>query len=89
MPKITFIEHNGTSHEVEGEVGMTVMEVARKNDVPALKQSAAALVRVQHVMFMLMKAGSPKQVALKKWKKICSTSHSMCAQTAVSVVKSK
>ncbi len=37
MPKITFIEHNGTSHEVEGEAGMTVMEVARKNDIPGIE----------------------------------------------------
>lgn len=37
MPKITFIEHSGESHEVEGDVGMTVMEVARKADVPGIE----------------------------------------------------
>ena len=37
MPKITYIEHNGTSHDVEGEVGMTVMEVARKASVPGIE----------------------------------------------------
>ena len=33
MPKITYIEHDGTSRTVDGEVGATVMEVALKNDV--------------------------------------------------------
>ena len=37
MPKITYIEHDGTPHEVEGEVGMTVMEVARKASVPGIE----------------------------------------------------
>ena len=36
MPKITYIEHNGTEHEVEADVGMTVMEVAIKNQVPGI-----------------------------------------------------
>jgi ferredoxin, 2Fe-2S len=33
MPKITYIEHDGTAHTVEAEVGVTVMEAALKNDV--------------------------------------------------------
>ena len=33
MPKITFIEHDGSRHEVEAEVGSTVMEAALKNDI--------------------------------------------------------
>ena len=37
MPKITYIEHDGTPHEVEGDVGMTVMEVARKASVPGIE----------------------------------------------------
>jgi 2Fe-2S ferredoxin len=37
MPKITFIEHNGTEHVVEAEVGMTVMEAAVKNMVPGIE----------------------------------------------------
>ena len=31
MPKITYIEHDGTKHEVEAETGMTVMETAVKH----------------------------------------------------------
>jgi 2Fe-2S ferredoxin len=33
MPKITFIEHDGAVHTVEGEVGSTVMETALRNEV--------------------------------------------------------
>ena len=33
MPKITFIEHDGTVHTVEAELGSTVMETALKNDI--------------------------------------------------------
>lgn len=36
MAKITFIEHSGTEHTVEGENGMSVMEVAIKNMVPGI-----------------------------------------------------
>jgi 2Fe-2S ferredoxin len=36
MPKITYIEHDGTSRTVEAEVGSTVMETALKNDVPGI-----------------------------------------------------
>ena len=36
MAKITFIEHNGTEHVVDGENGMSVMETAVKNMVPGI-----------------------------------------------------
>ena len=36
MVKITFVESNGTEHPCEGEVGMTLMEVAIKNDIKAI-----------------------------------------------------
>ncbi len=37
MPKITFVEHSGTEHTVDGEVGATVMEAAIKNMVPGIE----------------------------------------------------
>ncbi|MEM7075095.1 MAG: 2Fe-2S iron-sulfur cluster-binding protein [Pseudomonadota bacterium] len=37
MVKITFIEHSGTQHEVEAKPGLTVMEVARDNNVPGIE----------------------------------------------------
>jgi 2Fe-2S ferredoxin len=33
MPKITFIDHEGTAHTIEAELGATVMETALKNDI--------------------------------------------------------
>jgi 2Fe-2S ferredoxin len=36
MPKITYIEHDGTSRTVEAEVGATVMETAIRNRVPGI-----------------------------------------------------
>ncbi len=33
MPKITFIEHDGTTRTVEAQIGSTVMETALKADV--------------------------------------------------------
>lgn len=36
MAKITFVEHNGTKHEVEAENGLSVMEAATNNLVPGI-----------------------------------------------------
>jgi len=36
MPKITFIEHDGTVHMVEAEIGSTVMETAQRNSVTSI-----------------------------------------------------
>lgn len=37
MPKITYIEHNGTEHVVEVPLGLTVMEGARDNNIPGIE----------------------------------------------------
>jgi 2Fe-2S ferredoxin len=36
MPQIVYIEHDGTSHSVEAEIGATVMETALKNGVTGI-----------------------------------------------------
>jgi ferredoxin, 2Fe-2S len=36
MPKITYIEHDGTRHTVDAELGSTVMETALRNDVASI-----------------------------------------------------
>lgn len=36
MPKIVFIEHNGTQHVVDAPVGKSVMQVAVDNMVPGI-----------------------------------------------------
>jgi 2Fe-2S ferredoxin len=37
MPKITFIDHEGTARTVDADVGSTVMEAAIKNGVPGVE----------------------------------------------------
>ena len=36
MPKITYIEHNGTNHTVDVQNGLTVMEGAVQNNIPGI-----------------------------------------------------
>ncbi len=36
MPRITYIEHNGTEHTVDVAVGLTVMEGAVNNNLPGI-----------------------------------------------------
>ena len=36
MPKITYIEHDGTKHTVDDELGATVMETALRNGVTGI-----------------------------------------------------
>lgn len=37
MAKITFIQPDGTTQDVEAENGLTVMEAAKMNDVPGIE----------------------------------------------------
>ncbi len=37
MPRVTYIEFDGTAHEVDVEVGITLMEGAVNNDVPGIE----------------------------------------------------
>ena len=36
MPKITYVEHNGKSHEIEVSNGLSVMEGAVQNNIPGI-----------------------------------------------------
>ncbi|MEM7423735.1 MAG: 2Fe-2S iron-sulfur cluster-binding protein [Pseudomonadota bacterium] len=36
MPKIIFVEHSGTAHEVDVAEGLTVMEGAVSNNIPGI-----------------------------------------------------
>lgn len=36
MPKITFVEHNGKQHDVEGDETLSLMELATANLVPGI-----------------------------------------------------
>ena len=66
MPKITFIEHDGTVHTVEAELGSTVMETALKNDVSSIVAEcgggctcATCLVHVDEKWFAIV--GPPSE----------------------------
>lgn len=37
MPKITYVSHDGKSHEIEAQEGSTVMEAAIKNSIPGIE----------------------------------------------------
>ena len=71
MVKITFVESNGTEHSCEGETGMTLMEVAIKNDTKPSVLIVVVHVLVLLAMFMFVKTGKTKQVRPMIWKKIC------------------
>ena len=36
MPRVTFIEHNGTVHEVDATNGVSLMRAATDNSVPGI-----------------------------------------------------
>jgi 2Fe-2S ferredoxin len=36
MPKITYLEHDGTAHTVDAEIGATVMETALRHAIPGI-----------------------------------------------------
>ena len=36
MPKITYIEHSGTTHEINANSGQSVMQIAMSNRVPGI-----------------------------------------------------
>jgi len=69
MPKITFIEHDGTVHAVEGEVGASVMETALRNDVTSIVAEcggsctcATCLVHVDEAWFTVVGPPSAEEM---------------------------
>ena len=67
MAKITFIEHDGTSHSIDCENGMTVMEGAIKNSIPGIDADcggacACATCHVYVDEAWKDKTGSPEQM---------------------------
>jgi 2Fe-2S ferredoxin len=68
MPKITFIEHDGTVHTVDAEIGATVMETALKNDISGVVAEcggsctcATCLVHVDEKWFPVVGPPSPEE----------------------------
>jgi ferredoxin, 2Fe-2S len=67
MPKITFIQPDGTEQVVDGEVGMTVMETAKKHLIEGIEAEcggacACATCHVYVDDAWTGKAGGPNQM---------------------------
>ena len=58
MPKITYIEHDGTAHTVDAEIGSTVMETALATTSPASSPNAAAPAPAPPAWCMWTRRGS-------------------------------
>ena len=64
MPKIKYIEHDGTEHDVDAELGISVMQTALNNLVPGIDADCGGECSCAtcHVMVRedwRLKAGSP------------------------------
>jgi 2Fe-2S ferredoxin len=59
MPKITFIEHDGTVHTVEADIGSTVMEIALRNDVTSIVAECGGSCTCATCLVHVDKAWSP------------------------------
>jgi len=71
MPKIIFIEHDGTRHTVEAEIGATVMETALRNDIGGIVAEcggsctcATCLVHVDETWSPIVGPPSPEEEAM-------------------------
>jgi 2Fe-2S ferredoxin len=86
MPKITFIEHDGTQHTVEAEIGSTVMETALKNDISSVVAEcgggctcATCLVHVDEAWFEVVgKASEDEEYMLDSAFEVKPTSRLSC-----------
>src|SRR5438445_7792266 len=68
MPKITYVEHDGTAHTVEAELGSTVMETAIRNEVNGIVAEcggsctcATCLVHVEEAWLDKVGSRSPEE----------------------------
>ena len=64
MPKIKYIEHDGTEHDVDAELGISVMQAALNNLVPGIDADCGGECSCAtcHVMVQedwMLKTGSP------------------------------
>jgi len=72
MPKITYIEHDGTVHTVEAEIGSSVMETALRNDVTSIVAEcgggctcATCMVHVDEAWSAIVGPPSPDEEAFE------------------------
>ncbi len=66
MPKITYIEHDGTEHNIDADVGSTVMNAALDNLVPGIDadcggECSCATCHVMVAENWMPKVGQPSE----------------------------
>jgi 2Fe-2S ferredoxin len=68
MPKVTFIEHDGTVHTVDAELGATLMETAVRNGISSIVAEcgggctcATCLVHVDEAWSAIVGKPSPEE----------------------------
>ena len=49
MPVITFIEFDGTEHQVDADAGVSVMETALKHNIPGIDADCGGIEKVRFV----------------------------------------
>ena len=81
MPKITYIDFEGTARTVEAEVGSTVMETAIKNGVPGIEAECGGACACATCHVYVDEAWREKVGEPRRWKRTCSTSATTCGRT--------
>jgi hypothetical protein len=73
MPKVTYIESNGTKHQVEVPVGLSVMRGAVNNGVPGIDADCGGECACATLMSMSTSNGSTGSghPSWGRWKKAC------------------
>ena len=75
MAKITYIEHNGTVHEIDVKPGLTVMEGARDNGVPGIEADCGGACACSTCHVYVAPEWVDRLPAKDRWKKTCWISH--------------
>jgi len=60
MPKVTYIEFNGTEHQVDFPIGLSVMRGAVNNGVPGIDADCGGEWRALHATSMSIPNGSKR-----------------------------
>ena len=76
MPKITFIEHDGTKHTVDAELGSTVMETALRNDIGGIVAECGGSCTCATCLVHVDEAWLQRRAARARKRTICSTRRS-------------
>ena len=71
MAKITYIEHDGTPHEVEVASGLTVMEGARDNNIPGIEADCGGACACSTCHVYVDPAWVDRLPPRRRWRRTC------------------